>query len=63
MALFMAHPPMPNTMTYMQKFSPKRRVAMGFIWSFAIYVLWFFRQGVKSCLEQAERGRGIISEP
>lgn len=38
-ALFIAHAPMAKTMTYMQKFSTKRNVAIDFICSLANYVL------------------------
>jgi len=55
----MAHPPMPKTMAYMQKFSPKRRVAIGFICSLAICVAICFSDKEEKAVWNKKSNRGF----
>jgi len=58
----MAQPPMLITMTYMQKFSAKRRVAIGFICSFAISKFCGFGSNKKSYGKGISEGQKVVKK-
>ena len=53
-ALFMAHPPMPKIITYMQKLSNRSTVAMDFICELAI---WAVKSERKSWVKEEEQNK------
>ena len=56
MARFMAHPPIPRTITYMQKLSTRSREATGFICSPAIFPFQkYYKSGRKEEEKKQER--------